>query len=361
MLLFLSCSLTSLLVFAVSSPLFSFSSSSSYFLYCFFFASLLSYLCLFPFLSLSSLFSFLLSFTIAFIYSLLLSAISLLYFLVLLSISFSLFSSPFPPPPPSCPPRDSLLVIRVLLAISRFALFSRAHSRPPGQVRARQCAAGSAICRCRTEGRRRAGGAGRSGGRAEILPRRLALSANAWPSPIPATRGWQRDLSVSLEQDRRRAGGAGRPGGRAEILPRRASPSWSVWPSPTPAMRAGSAICRCRTTRIGDVQRAQGDLAGALTSYRDRLAISRTPGQVRPRQRGLAARSVGVVRAGSATCSVAQGDLAGRADNPTATASPSASAWRRPTPATRAGSAICRCRSRRSATCRWRRATWRAR
>ena len=36
----------------------------------------------------------------------------------------------------------------------------------------------------------------------------------------PGNAGWQRDLSVSYEQGRRRAGGAGRPGGRAQVLPR---------------------------------------------------------------------------------------------------------------------------------------------
>ena len=62
--------------------------------------------------------------------------------------------------------------------------------------------------------------------------------------------------------------------------------------------------------RIGDVQVAQGDLAGALKSYRDSLAIARA-------------------------------------------------GWRSPIPATPAGSATCRCRTTRSATCRWRRATCR--
>ena len=63
--------------------------------------------------------------------------------------------------------------------------------------------------------------------------------------------------------------------------------------------------------KVGDVQRAQGDLAGALKSYRE--------------------------------------------------ASPSVTGWRNPIPATPAGSTICRCRTTRSATCRWRRATLPAR
>ena len=70
------------------------------------------------------------------------------------------------------------------------------------------------------------------------------------------------------------------------------------------------ATCRCHD-KVGDVLVAQGNLPEALKSYRR--------------------------------------------------ASPSASGWRRPIPATRAGSAICRCRTTRSATCWWRRATCRRR
>ena len=69
----------------------------------------------------------------------------------------------------------------------------------------------------------------------------------------PGNAGWQRDLSVSLRQDRRRAGGAGQSAGGAEILPRRP---------------------------------------------RD----SRPSGEGRPRQRRLAARSLGVATRRSATC-----------------------------------------------------------
>ena len=69
----------------------------------------------------------------------------------------------------------------------------------------------------------------------------------------PGNAGWQRDLSVSYEQDRRRAGGAGQSAGGAEILPRRAR--------------------HCGPS-----------------------------GQGRPRQRRMAARPVGVLRTRSATC-----------------------------------------------------------
>ena len=70
------------------------------------------------------------------------------------------------------------------------------------------------------------------------------------------------------------------------------------WRNPIPATPAGNAISRCRTTRIGNVQVAQGDLAGALTSYRE--------------------------------------------------ASRSSTGWRDPIPATPDGSAISRCRIGRS-------------
>ena len=46
--------------------------------------------------------------------------------------------------------------------------------------------------------------------------------------------------------------------------------------------------------KVGDVQVAQGDLAGALKSYRT-ASRSRPAGQSRSRQRRLAARSLGVL------------------------------------------------------------------
>ena len=44
--------------------------------------------------------------------------------------------------------------------------------------------------------------------------------------------------------------------------------------------------------KVGDVERAQGDLAGALKSYRDSLGIAGEADQAGPRQCGLAARSL---------------------------------------------------------------------
>ena len=54
--------------------------------------------------------------------------------------------------------------------------------------------------------------------------------------------------------------------------------------------------------RIGDVLVAQGNLPEALKSYRDGLAIAERLAEGRPRQRRLAARSVGVATTRSATC-----------------------------------------------------------
>ena len=110
--------------------------------------------------------------------------------------------------------------------------------------------------------------------------------------------------------------------------------------------------------KIGDVQLAQGDLAGALKSYQRQPRHHRPAGEIRPRQRRLAARSLGVVQQGRRRAGGA-GRPCRRAEILPATASPSRTGWRNPTPATPAGSAISRCRTRRSATCKWRRATCR--
>ena len=101
--------------------------------------------------------------------------------------------------------------------------------------------------------RRRAGGAGQSARGAEILSATRLAIADRLAKADPGNAGWQRDLSVSYEQGRRRAGGAGQSARGAEVLPRRA--------------------------------RHQGPA-----------------GRGRPRQRRLAARSVGVATIGSATC-----------------------------------------------------------
>ena len=107
---------------------------------------------------------------------------------------------------------------------------------------------------------------------------------------------------------------------------------------------------------FGDTYLTLGDLDAALKAYRDSLAIARAPRRRRSQQHAVAARSVGVVRARSATCWWRRASST-RRSRPTATASPSRAPRRRRSAATRSGSAICRCRTTRSATCWWRRAS----
>ena len=116
--------------------------------------------------------------------------------------------------------------------------------------------------------------------------------------------GDERDLSVSHNkiggvQPRHRApaGGAGRA-----TRPRSARSETRLAKSWTPEMPGGSATSRSRRSKIGDVQQAQGDRPGALTSYQASLAISRPAGQGGPGQRRLAARPLGLRTTRSATC-----------------------------------------------------------
>ena len=112
--------------------------------------------------------------------------------------------------------------------------------------------------------------------------------------------------------------------------------------------------------KVGDVQVAQGNLPAALGILSGGPRHHGASGEVRSRQCRLAARSVGVVREGRRRAGGA-GQSAGGARHPIRRTSPSRSDWRSPIPAMPAGSAICRCRTRRSATCRWRRAICRRR
>ena len=143
-------------------------------------------------------------------------------------------------------------------ADDRFATASRLPTASPRPIPATR--AGSAISRCRTSRHRRRAGCARQSGRgADARFATASRSATVSPRPIPSNAGWQRDLSVSY-------------------------------------------------IKVGDVLVEQGNLAEALTAFRDSLAIR--------------------------------------------SASP------RPIPATRAGSVISRCRTRRSATCWLRKAIW---
>ena len=154
-------------------------------------------------------------------------------------------------------------------------------------------------------GRRRAGGAGQSArGAAKPSATRLAIR-DRLAKADPGNAGWQRDLSVSYNKvgDVLVAQGNLPEALKASAT---ASPSPTVWPRPTPATPAGSATCRCRTTR------------SATCWWRRAICPRRSKLPRRPRHQ------------------------------PTG--------WPRPTPATPAGSATCRCRTTRSATCWWRRA-----
>ena len=112
--------------------------------------------------------------------------------------------------------------------------------------------------------------------------------------------------------------------------------------------------------KVGDVQVAQGDLAGALKSYRDSLAIRDRLAKSDPGNAGwqrdlsVSYDKVGDVQAGARR-------PCGRAEVLPRQPRHLRPAGEDPIPATPAGSAICRCRTTRSATCRWRRATLPAR
>ena len=107
--------------------------------------------------------------------------------------------------------------------------------------------------------------------------------------------------------------------------------------------------------KVGDVQVAQGDLAGALKSYRDSLAISERLAKSDPGNAGWQ-RDLSVSYEKVGDVQVAQGDLAGALKSYRDSLAIT-TGWRNPIPAMPAGSAISRCRTTRSATCRWRRAT----
>ena len=182
--------------------------------------------------------------------------------------------------------------------------------RPSGEGRPRQRRLAARPVGVVRQDRRRAGGAGRSAGGAEIATATALAISERLAKADPGNAGWQRDLSVSYN-------------------------------------------------KIGDVQVAQGDLPAALkataTGSRSRERLAKADPGNAGWQRDL---SVSYDKIGDVQ--VAQGDLAA-ALKATATGSRSASVWRRPTPATPAGSATSRCRTTRSATCRWRRAIWRRR
>ena len=170
---------------------------------------------------------------------------------------------------------------------------------------------------------------------------------------------------------------------------------------PSPKARTCSASCRCRTTRlatcrwrratlqarshhtasslairdglaksdpgdavwqrdlsvshekVGDVQLAQGDLAGALTSYRDSLAIADRLAKSDPGNAGWQ-RDLLVSHIKVGDVQKFRRAILPARSNPTATVSPLPTGLQNPVPATPAGSVIWRCLTTRLATCRWR-------
>ena len=117
----------------------------------------------------------------------------------------------------------------------------------------------------------------------------------------PGNAGWQRDLSVSYDKvgdvlvaqgNLAEALKSYRDGLAIAERLAKADPGNAGW----------QRDLSVSYDKVGDVLVAQGNLAEALKSYHDSLAIARPPGQGRPRQCRLAARSLGLLRTRSATC-----------------------------------------------------------
>ena len=208
---------------------------------------------------------------------------------------------------------------------------------PSGSATSRSATTRSATCWCAQ---------GDLAGALAALSARASPSREALAARDPANTGWQRDLSVSHEQDRRRAGarratGRGRwrayragARDRARRWPRATRPTpsgsatsrsattrsatcWSrraTGPGRSPRYQAGlairrgagrarsaptpsgSATSRSATSKIGDVLVAQGDRPGALAAYRAGPRHRRGAGRARPGQHRVAARPLGQPR-----------------------------------------------------------------
>ena len=232
------------------------------------------------------------------------------------------------------------------------------HQRPSGEGRPRQRRLAARSLGVVQQDRRRAGGAGQSAGGAEIVPRQPRHHRPSGEGRPRQRRLAARSVGV-VQQDRRRAGGAGQPARGAEILPRQRSP---LRPSGEGRPRQRRLAARSVGVVQQDRRRAggAGQSAGGAEIVPRRARHQRPSGEGRPRQRRLAARSVGVVQQGRRRAGGA-GQSAGGAEIVPRRARDQQTVWRRPTPATPAGSAICRCRTTRSATCWWRRAICRRR
>ena len=144
------------------------------------------------------------------------------------------------------------------------------------------------------------------------------------------------------------------------MLPRRLAIIRPSGEAPTRATPAGSAISRCRTIKVGDVLVAQGNLPEALKSYRDELAIADRLASADPGNAGWQ-RDLSVSDNKVGDVLVAQGNLPEALKSYPRRPRHQRAAGQAPTPATPAGSAICRCPTSMLATCWWRRAICRRR
>ncbi len=224
-----------------------------------------------------------------------------------------------------------------------------------------QCGLAARSLSCVQQGRRRAG-----------IPRRplndgLAIFDRLAKSD-PNNTGWQRNLSVSfikigdVQMARGDLASALRSFYGSLAIAERLSIS-------DPGNAGWQRDLSVSYNFVGNVQMAQGDLDGALKSYceslatAERLAKSDPSNALWQRDLSVAYNKVGEVQA-------EQGDLAGALKSyreglaiveRLAKSDPGNAEWLNPIPAMQAGSAICRCRSLRSAMSKWPRAIWPAR
>ena len=164
------------------------------------------------------------------------------------------------------------------------------------------------------KGRRRAEGPGRSRGRAGNPATTAFAIRDRLTKSDPTNADWQRDLTVSYDKVGDVQSAQGDLAGSAEVLQRRPRDQKPSGRNPIPATPSGSTIFPCASfNKVGDVQAAQGDLSSALKSYNDGLAVCRADRLAKsdPSHSRLAARSLGVIQQGRRRTERLQGDLAG--------------------------------------------------
>ena len=230
------------------------------------------------------------------------------------------------------------------------------HRRAARQSRSRQCRLAARPLRLAQQDRRRAAWPRATSPAAlDSYKASLAISRPARQSRSRQCRLAARPLRLA-RQDRRRASGAGQPRRRRSTATRPRSPSASASPKPIPAMPAGSATSPSRTTRSATCCVAQGNLAGGARQLPGLARHRRASRQGRSRQCRLAARPLRLARQDRRRAPGA-GQPRRRRWTATRPRSPSASVWPKPIPAMPAGSATSPSRTTGSATCSGRRAT----